>query len=115
MSGGYFNYAYSSFSGELGIPSGHYGIGTHPYYNDYRNESISKDPMHDPEISELMYDISCLLHSLEWFESCDTSEECYAADVRAFKEKWFGRTAADSYSVYREELTNMLKDLEKYI
>lgn len=115
MSGGYLDYLYSNLANALNIYPGHYGIGKHSDYDRKRTFAITQNPMHDPEISELMYDVSCLLHSLEWFESGDTGGERYAEDVRAFKEKWFGRTMTDSYSTYREKLTNILRDWEKYI
>ena len=51
-----------------------------------------QDPMKDPELSEMVYDLFCLLHSADWYLSGDTGFEDYRADVDRFKTKWFGKT-----------------------
>lgn len=48
------------------------------------------NPLEDRLISELAWDIFCLLHSYDWYKSCDNSEETYREDVKFFKKKWFG-------------------------
>lgn len=45
--------------------------------------------MEDPELDELMADVSRLAYDLEWYKSGDTSEETYRKTVKAFKAKWF--------------------------
>lgn len=112
MSGGSHDYIYSSLASALDIPSGGYGIGTEGRYGTYFEDSKfsrEKDPMHDSELSEMMYDVDCLLHSLEWYESSDIGEEKYYEDVKAFKEKWFGRDCETSFAAYRQDLINRLE------
>lgn len=77
------------------------------------------NPMHDRELSELMADVMCLLHGLEWFDSCDIGEEKYKECVNKFKAKWMHRTENDrlnSYlgdlKIYYEELVEELKEKE---
>jgi hypothetical protein len=65
------------------------------------------NPMHDRELSELMADVMCLLHGLEWFDSCDIGEETYKECVNKFKAKWMHRTENDRLNSY-------LKDLKGY-
>lgn len=119
MSGGSHDYLYSKLALELGIPSGSYNIGNGKYggYAQEVAEARQVNPMHDPELSEMMYDVSCLLHSLEWSDSCDTSEELYFEDVRKFKEKWFGRTSEQTIQAYREDIKRfterLIRDIDK--
>jgi nicotinamide riboside kinase len=47
-----------------------------------------KNPFEDKLISELVYDVMCLIHSYDWYASDDTGEETYRADVNYFKKKW---------------------------
>ena len=47
------------------------------------------DPMDDPEISEIVWDVLCLIYSRGELEDGDTPEEIYYGDVKRFKEKWF--------------------------
>ena len=44
--------------------------------------------MGDRIISELVFDVFCLLHSFDWYKSGDTEEEDYLEDVKFFKKKW---------------------------
>lgn len=92
MSGGSHNYIYNRLANALNMPTGHYGDIKHDNNSmDYRWVTKS-NPMHDIELSLLMYDISCLLHSLEWCDSSDIGEDTYMKDVKAFKDKWIGRS-----------------------
>ena len=64
MSGGHFDYAYN-------------------YVKDmFENE------MQDAEMNELLLDFVEVLHDLEWWQSCDISEEDYRKTVSEFKQKW---------------------------
>lgn len=49
------------------------------------------DPLEDKELSELVFDVFCLLHSYDWYNSADTGEDTYRADVKVFKDKWLKR------------------------
>lgn len=80
--------------------------------NRYKNvcdEKIARiarnlNPMHDRELSELMADVMCLLHGLEWFDSCDIGEETYKECVNKFKAKWMHRTENDRLNGYLGDL-----------
>ena len=36
----------------------------------------------------LVFDVFCILHSLDWYRSGDTCRETYRKDVKRFKDKW---------------------------
>ena len=94
MSGGYWNYdqitlGYDMFPGCDVC----YGLGdnTKSKYGHY-TESIKRarqlDPMEDKQISELVFDVLCLIYSADWYKEADIGEERYRADIKFFKEKW---------------------------
>lgn len=68
MSGGSYNYIYNTLSEEC------------------------EGYMHDEEMNTLIKDLCKVLHDLEWWQSCDISEENYRKTVTEFKEKWFHST-----------------------
>lgn len=80
---------------------------------DEGNARIARklNPMHDRELSELMADVMCLLHALEWYESCDIGEESYKKCVNKFKAKWFTRTEKDRLNSYLDELKSYYEEL----
>lgn len=86
MSGGHFSYANDTLCREI------YNWMVSPDYGDrgFSQSNIARrlDPFDDVIISELIYDVFCLMHSYDWYASADTGEETYRADVRRFKEKW---------------------------
>ena len=65
MSGGSYNYIYS------------------------RLEEECSGRMYDAEMNDLIKDLCKVLHDLEWWRSCDSSEERYRKTLGAFKKKWF--------------------------
>lgn len=69
------------------------------------------NPMHDRELSELMADVMCLLHGLEWFDSCDIGEETYKECVNKFKAKWMHRTENDRLNSYLGDLKSYYEEL----
>lgn len=44
--------------------------------------------MEDEELNELIDDLVVVLKDLEWWKSCDKSEEEYRDTVNKFKNKW---------------------------
>jgi len=46
------------------------------------------NPMEDKQISELVFDVLCLIYSADWYKSGDTGEDCYEKDLEFFKQKW---------------------------
>ncbi len=86
------------------------------YYINVCDEKIARtarnlNPMHDRELSELMADVMCLLHGLEWFDSCDIGEEKYKECVNKFKSKWLKRTEKDRLNSYLEDLKSYYEEL----
>ena len=62
---------------------------------DYGNDGFSQskyarrnNPLGDKMISELVWDVYCLLHSYDWYMEGDTSKETYLNDLKYFKNKW---------------------------
>ncbi len=90
MSGGKFDYKNDSLSNELfgWDVSTHYGIGESKLYTEFVAQARRINPMRDRLLSELVYDVFCLLNSLDYWLSGDTSESQYRADVKQFKKKW---------------------------
>lgn len=91
MSGGSFNYLYSTIEyGAVGF-------------------------MEDEEMDDLMSDIVKVLHDLEWWKSGDIGEEDYRDTVKKFKKKWFNpdgredKLREDRLKEYMEDILNRAK------
>lgn len=87
MSGGYFGYSNDNAAREI------FGYDTKISYGleklkDESKQAANDNPLEDHEISELVYDVFCLLHSYDWYKESDTSYETYQEDVKFFKDKW---------------------------
>lgn len=86
MSGGHFNYANDRACNEI------FGWAISADYGDegFAQSKIARklNPLEDLVISEIVFDVFCLLHSYDWYASGDTCEETYREDVKRFKEKW---------------------------
>lgn len=65
MSGGSYNYIYSTLWNECG------------------------DSMYDAELNDMISDLCDVLHDLDWWQSGDIGEEQYRQTVSKFKKKWF--------------------------
>lgn len=76
MSGGSFDYMYSKI------------------LDTYKGE------LHDQELEEMLEDFCGLLKALEWWQSCDKSEEQYGMAVHEFKQKWLERSSRACYPVH---------------
>ena len=59
-------------------------------YTCYRVGEEYVGRMYDKELDGMMKDLAKLLHTLEWWQSADSSEDEYREAVRAFKKNWFG-------------------------
>lgn len=89
MSGGHFNYSSDHACNEIfdWCLSADYGLAD----DDMKIRSAMArkfNPLEDKIISELVYDVFCLIHSYDWYACCDTGEDTYRKDVKYFKEKW---------------------------
>ena len=90
MSGGHFNYTNDSLCELM------FDWSLRP---DYGEKGFAKsllarrvNPLEDAELSEIVYDLFCVLHSYDWYVSGDTSPETYYEDVLRFKQKWLKTT-----------------------
>lgn len=86
MSGGRFNYRNDDACCEI------FGWYISPDYGDdgFGKSKLARqiNPLEDLVISELVFDVFCLLHSYDWYTCGDTCEDTYRADVQRFKDKW---------------------------
>jgi len=92
MSGGSYNYMYCRINDEY------------------------VDRMFDSQLNSMMKDLVDVLHDLEWWQSCDSSEERYRDTVRKFKKKWFRQTKIDVQkqieSKFEQAKDELLKEFE---
>ena len=111
MSGGSLNYLSSNISDSL------FSSRVEGYYKkicDNDNARIARklNPMHDRELSELMADVMCLLHALEWYDSCDIGEESYKKYINMIKKKWMPKSHEAKANSYAEDLKALYKELD---
>ena len=93
MSGGRWGYRNDYLCNDMFCESADYGFERRKHYKYRVIRARVTDPMEDKELSELVYDVFCLIHSADWYQSSDTCEETYRADVEYFKNKWLKTTA----------------------
>ena len=91
MSGGSYDYKYSVLE---------------DYYAGY---------MYDKELNEMIKDLVEVLHDLEWWQSCDISEEDYRKTVTNFKKKWFKRDNMQVKGFIEKEFENTKQNLLKQL
>lgn len=93
MSGGHWDYQTDRACNEVfgwqadavyGIGSGKHSAGV--------KWARKINPLEDKQLSEMVYDMFCLLHSYDWYISGDNCEERYREDVQCFKTKWLKET-----------------------
>lgn len=65
------------------------------------------NPLKDKMMSELCWDMFCVLHSYDWYMEGDTGEEVYLEDVKRFKDKWLKVTGDE---LVRREIENALSE-----
>lgn len=90
MSGGHWNYKSDHLAWDI------FGFGFSPDYGDkgfmQSKAAACLNPLEDHEMSEMLWDMLCILHSYDWYASGDTGEETCREDVQRFKDKWLGKT-----------------------
>lgn len=86
-----------------------YGMDSERHEKNYRMV-VRENPLGDPEISALVYDVFCLLHSYDWAESGDTDFDVYQKDVAIFKDRWFKRARVDRIKEMIDISTKKLKE-----
>ena len=83
MSGGYFDYRNDNMKTDIfGYEfDADYGV------DAFKNQKVP-NVFEDREISELIADVFDLMHSFDWYKSCDTNKDVYLKDKERFKKKW---------------------------
>lgn len=107
MSGGRFNYQNDNlcreiFSWEVSANYGDSGFAQ-------SNHARRIDPMDDLIMSELIFDVFCVLHSYDWWQSGDTCEDTYRADVQRFKDKWLTKLSDDRVREIIDDELNVVR------
>ena len=113
MSGGHFNYSNDHCCNEIFdyLVSADYGLADNT--TKFQSTKARKfNPLEDYLISELVYDVFCILHSYDWYASGDTSEETYCADVQYFKDKWLKPKSGEcAKEIVDDELNRVRSEL----
>lgn len=111
MSGGHcFDYRDISLAGDI------FGYGRLDYDMDSKENKESRkivrkrNYFEDAEISELIYDIFCLMHSFDWYKSGDIDENDYRESVKYFKTKWFDTPRNEQIE---KVITNSIEQLKE--
>lgn len=89
MSGGHWDYQNDRACHEIfgwGCDA-MYGMGKGNYQDNVK-WARKVNPLENKMLSEMLYDMFCLMHSYDWHISGDTYEETYLKDVEYFKYKW---------------------------
>lgn len=63
--------------------------------------------------SRIEYEYAGKMHDLEWWQSCDYSEETYRESVNKFKKKWFKQTKIDVQKQIESKLEQTKDELLK--
>ena len=119
MSGGHFEYTQDRlcealFGWDVYIPR--HRMNQETEYAEQLQAVRRIDPMHDIELSELVFDILYLIHSLDYWQSGDNGEAEYRKDAQWFKEQWADTPREDRLRFYVDEKIKALKEeLEKMI
>jgi hypothetical protein len=108
MSGGHFNYTNDTLCSEI------YNWMVSPDYGDsgFNKSKLARrvDPFEDIIISELVFDVFCLMHSYDWYASADTGEEIYRKDVQRFKDKWLKQMPEERVKEIIEDELNLARE-----
>ena len=110
MSGGHFDYdndraARTILGWRVDVD---YGLGQDRYKDNVR-VARKIDPLEDRQISELVFDLFCLLHSFDWYKSGDTGENTYLKDLEFFKSKWLKPTPSQRTKAEIEKCVSELR------
>ena len=114
MSGGRFNYMDRTICTEIFDEYADYDLEGLKDLKDARKRVRRKNVFEDVEISELIFDVFCLIHSYDWYACGDTGEDTYRKDVDYFKRKWFGKTAMQrAEKVTKDAIEEFAEDIRK--
>lgn len=68
------------------------------------------DPLEDKQLSEMLWDMLCILHSYDWYVCGDTCEKTYRDDVAYFKNKWL---KTPSIEIVKREIDAALDEVRE--
>lgn len=108
MSGGHWEYRNDYLADDI------FGWSISPDYGEdgfkKARKARSINPLEDKQLSEMLWDMLCLLHSYDWYASGDTCEETYRKDVAYFKKKWLKASAEEQT---RREIDETIEEARK--
>ena len=82
--------------------------GSYSYiYSRLEEECVGR--MYDAEMNDLIKDLCDLLHTLEWWQSGDTSEDRYRENLSRFKSKWFKGDRQERLKGYIDEQIGIVR------
>lgn len=70
---------------------------------------VKANPLRDQEISALVFDLFCLLHSFDYAESGDRDLEDYRNDINTFKKRWFSTPRNEQIKIMIDLCTDNLR------
>lgn len=108
MSGGHWEYKNDYVAQEIFAWRLYPDYGKDGFKDARKARSIN--PLEDKQLSEMLWDMFCLLHSYDWYISGDCCEETYRADVAYFKKKWLKPTPEDQV---RREIEKTLEEAKE--
>ena len=115
MSGGHWNYVNDRVANELFGWNVDADYGLEDKDVDYNRKLARKiNPLEDKLLSELVFDVLCLLHSYDWYASGDNCEATYLKDVKYFKKKWLKGVSKElATKIVEEEFERTKEELFK--
>lgn len=78
-------------------------------YICYKLSNECDGRMYDAEMNDLIKDLCEVLHSLEWWQSGDTSESSYREELSRFKAKWFKGDRQERLKGYIDEQIDIVR------
>lgn len=109
MSGGLWNYVDNHLADEI------FGWDMDCRYGERGHKECSKarrkNPMEDREVSEMLWDMLCLLNSRDYYGSGDIGKDAYKEDLKWFKDKWLHRTEEAVLEAYKQDLREYAAEL----
>lgn len=109
MSGGRFDYWNDCVCDAIFGVYPSYGFGN-KQMDDDRRLVRRRNPFENKLISELVFDVFCLIHSLAKYKSGDISEDTYLEDVEYFSVKWLHR---DYIDLAKNEVEKSIEELRE--
>lgn len=111
MSGGHWDYKNDQLAYEIFGWNTQTDCGLTGKEHDVQQKlAMKSNPLSDPELSALVFDVFCLLHSYDWARSGDTDMEDFRKDAQDFRNRWLGTTREAQVRVIVESCVEQLKD-----